>query len=89
MCATINLSGGGLGAADLKAGSVGTSEVAPNSLGAADLAPSSVGSDEVADESLNGVDILNGWPGPAELGRSRRLAQTAPQTRRFRTRPRR
>ena len=62
------LSGGGLAAADLRAGSVATSEVAANSLGAADLAPSSVGTDEVTDDSLTGTDILNGSLGPTELG---------------------
>ncbi len=63
------LSGGGLTAADLRAGSVGTSEVvADSSLGAADLAPSSVGTDEVTDGSLTGTDVLNGSLGAAELG---------------------
>jgi hypothetical protein len=52
-----SLTGGGLAAADLKAGSVGTSEVAADSLGAGDLAPSSVGSSEVANDSLTGADV--------------------------------
>jgi hypothetical protein len=51
------LSGGGLAAADLKPGSVGTSEVAADSLGAGDLAPSSVGSSEVVNNSLTGADV--------------------------------
>jgi hypothetical protein len=51
------LSGGGLAAADLKSGSVGTSEVAADSLGAGDLAPSSVGTSEVANDSLTGTDV--------------------------------
>src|SRR2546423_4471739 len=63
-----NLSGGGLGAADLRAGSVGTRGVAPDSLGAADLATSAVGTDEVTNESLTGADILNGSLGPTEFG---------------------
>jgi hypothetical protein len=62
------LSGGGLAAADLRAGSVATSEVAANSLGAADLASSSVGTDEVTDDSLTGTDILNGSLGATEFG---------------------
>jgi hypothetical protein len=51
------LSGGGLSAADLRQGSVGTSEVAADSLGAADLAPGSVASSEVADDSLGAGDL--------------------------------
>jgi hypothetical protein len=51
------LSGGGLSAADLRPGSVGTSEVAADSLGTADLAPGSVASSEVADDSLGAGDL--------------------------------
>ena len=58
------LAGGGLGAADLKPGSVGTSEVALNSLGAADLAASSVGTSEAADNSLTGTDVNEATLGP-------------------------
>jgi hypothetical protein len=54
--------------ADLRAGSVGTSEVAADSLAATDLAPSSVGNSEVADNSLTGTDILDGSLAPADLG---------------------
>ena len=56
-CATTPSPGGGLAAADLKPGSVGTSEVTADSLGTGDLAPSSVGTSEVAANSLNGGDI--------------------------------
>jgi hypothetical protein len=63
-----SLSGGGLAAADLRAGSVATSEVADNSLGAVDLAPGSVGASEVTDSSLTGTDIVNGSLGPTEFG---------------------
>jgi hypothetical protein len=52
------LAGGGLSAADLRPGSVGTSEVAADSLGAGDLAAGSVGSSEVANDSLTGSDIV-------------------------------
>jgi hypothetical protein len=61
------LSGGGLGAVDLRPGSVGTSEVAANSLAAGDLAASSVGTDEAIDDSLTGTDILNGSLGATEF----------------------
>ena len=43
---------GGLVAADLRASSVGTSEVALNSLGAGDLAPNSVGSSELTNGAV-------------------------------------
>jgi hypothetical protein len=51
------LKGGGLGAADLKPGSVGTSEVAADALGSEDLAPSSVGTSEVANGSIQPDDL--------------------------------
>ena len=56
------LSGGGLTAADLRAGAVGTSEVLDDTatgggLAAADLRSGSVGSAEVAKSSLRGADI--------------------------------
>ncbi len=60
-----SLTGGGLAAADLRAGAVGTSEVLNDTLtggglAAADLRAGSVGSSEVADESLGSADIKNG-----------------------------
>jgi hypothetical protein len=61
------LSGGGLSAADLRQGSVGTSEVAADSLGAADLAPGSVASSEVADDSLGNGDLAPGSVASSEV----------------------
>ncbi len=85
------LTGGGLAAADLKPGSVGTSEVSADSLGAGDLAPSSVGSSEVANDSLTGTDVSEATLGQvpsAVLGGTGRSASDAscdPQSTTFET----
>jgi hypothetical protein len=67
------LTGGGLAAADLRSGSVGTAEIGDNQvrsadvrddglsgggLAASDLGPGSVGSSEVMDNSLGSLDVV-------------------------------
>ncbi len=52
-----SLPSGGLARADLRTGSVGTSEVANSSLRGGDLVDGAVDSAKVADESLTGDDV--------------------------------
>ena len=50
------LAGGGLGAVDLRADSVGRSEVADNSLTRADIANTASGSDDITADLLDGIN---------------------------------
>ncbi len=62
-----SLPGGGLAPADLRTGSVGTTEVANASLRGGDLVDGAVDSAKVADDSVTAPKIAPGAVGPGEL----------------------